>query len=107
MSTLSDLIGIKSTDTNQNKEIIEYLESRFSSYAKQIVRIKNTDSKKENLIIGINCELENIDAIILSGHIDTVEADEGEYLTNPYVATEKDGKIYGLGVIDMKCFFLP
>jgi len=33
-----------------------------------------------------------------------VDADEDKYLTNPYDLTIKEGKAYGLGVIDMKCF---
>ena len=103
--TLSDLIAIKSFDLFENKEIINYLEKRFFSYAEEIVRIKNPDNAKENLVIGINCKLKNTNAIILSGHIDTVVADEKAWFTNPYEATEKDGKIYGLGAIDMKCFF--
>ena len=41
---------------------------------------------------------------MLSGHIDTVKANEKLYNTNPYMLTEKDGKMFGLGSIDMKSF---
>ena len=100
-----ELVNIKSFDENQNTEIINYLEQRFAT-CKQIVKIKNDNNNIYNLVVGINTNLENINnAIILSGHIDTVVADQKNYNTNPYQATLIDDKIFGLGVIDMKCFF--
>lgn len=103
---LKELIEIKSYNENNNEEIIEYLVNKFSKFSKQIIRVKCEKSNRENLIIGVNTTLENVkDAVVLSGHIDTVVANEKEYLTNPYVATEKEGKLFGLGVIDMKSFF--
>lgn len=102
---ICDLVNIKSFDENQNDQIINCLEKKFAD-CKQIIKIKNDNNNKYNLIVGINTKLENLDnAIILSGHIDTVPADEKNYATNPYQATKIDNKIYGLGIIDMKCFF--
>lgn len=106
MKYLKELVSIKSYDTKENKEIVAYLEKEFSKYAKEIIKIKSNVSEKENMLIGLNCNLKNLsNAIVLSGHIDTVVADEKSYLTNPYVAVEKDGKVFGLGSIDMKSFF--
>lgn len=103
---LKKLISIKSYSVNENEEIIEYLKAEFSEVAEEILEIKSEINEKTHLIIGLNSKIKDVnDAVILSGHIDTVVADEFEYLTNPYIATEKDGKIYGLGSIDMKSFF--
>lgn len=103
---LEELISIKSFDLNQNIEIINYLEKQFAPISKEIIRFQNQNDERENLLIGINTNLKNVDnAIILAGHIDTVMADEQAYNTNPYTAVNIDGKIYGLGVIDMKSFF--
>ena len=103
---LKELVSIKSYDTKENKEIVAYLEKEFSKCATEILKVKNIINNKENLLVGLNCNLKNLsNAIVLSGHIDTVVADEKSYLTNPYQAVEKDGKIYGLGSIDMKSFF--
>lgn len=103
---LEDLISIKSYDLNENAKIINYLEKQFSTISKEIIKIKNENDSRENLLIGINTQLKNIDnAIILAGHIDTVVADEISYKTNPYIPTKIDNKIYGLGAIDMKSFF--
>lgn len=106
MKYLKELVSIKSYDTKENKEIVAYLEKEFSKCATEILKVKNIINNKENLLVGLNCNLKNLsNAIVLSGHIDTVVADEKSYLTNPYQAVEKDGKIYGLGSIDMKSFF--
>lgn len=43
--------------------------------------------------------------LVLAGHTDTVPFDEKLWRMNPLQATEKDGKLYGLGSTDMKGFF--
>lgn len=103
---IKNLIDIKSFDLFENENIINYLINKFSKFSKEIIKIKNEKNGKFNLLIGVNTELKNVsNAIVLAGHIDTVVADENAYKTNPYCATEIDGKIYGLGAIDMKSYF--
>lgn len=43
--------------------------------------------------------------LVLSGHTDTVPFNESRWSSNPLAATEKDGRLYGLGSADMKSFF--
>lgn len=103
---LKELIALKSYSERENEEIINYLISKFSEFSEEIIKVKCENDERENLIIGVNTKLKNVSgAIVLSGHIDTVVADEKEYVTNPYVATESNGKLFGLGTIDMKSFF--
>jgi len=42
--------------------------------------------------------------LVLSGHSDTVGCEEG-WSHDPYVVTEDAGRLYGLGIADMKAFF--
>ena len=103
---LKDLVSIKSFSTNENKQIIEYLKNKFAPFATEISTLTNNTDDRQSLLIGLNTPLANAkEAIVLSGHIDTVIADEKSYATNPYIPTIKDGKLYGLGAIDMKSFF--
>ena len=105
LETLKQLVNIKSISLEDNSEIINYLITKFQPYSKEILKISTPNSNSTNLLIGINTEIKNTKAIILSGHIDTVVANEQEYKTNPYFATILDNKMFGLGVIDMKCYF--
>lgn len=45
------------------------------------------------------------DALVFSGHIDTVPYDESKWSSDPFTLTERDNRWYGLGVCDMKGFF--
>ena len=42
--------------------------------------------------------------IILSGHTDVVPASAKGWSSNPFIASERDNKIYGRGSCDMKGF---
>jgi len=57
---------------------------------------------KANLVARIG---EGDDGLVLSGHSDTVPYDEGRWSRDPFVLTEEDGRLYGLGTADMKSFF--
>ena len=43
--------------------------------------------------------------IVLAGHTDTVPFDEALWSADPLRLSERDGRLYGLGVTDMKGFF--
>ncbi|WP_041068587.1 acetylornithine deacetylase [Candidatus Ishikawella capsulata] len=43
--------------------------------------------------------------LLLTGHTDTIPADIEKWTYNPFILTEKNNKLYGLGSVDMKCFF--
>lgn len=103
---LKDLVSIKSFNTKENKQIIEYLKNKLSPFASEIITLTNKTDGRQSLLVGINTKLKNVsDAIVLSGHIDTVVADEKLYTTNPFAPTIANGKMFGLGTIDMKSFF--
>jgi acetylornithine deacetylase len=42
--------------------------------------------------------------LVLAGHLDTVPHDLEGWTADPFRATERDGRIYGLGTADMKSF---
>lgn len=43
--------------------------------------------------------------LVLAGHSDTVPCDADLWQSNPFEMHERDGKLYGLGMADMKGFF--
>lgn len=42
--------------------------------------------------------------LVFSGHTDTVPFDDHRWSADPFSLTERDGRLYGLGVVDMKSF---
>ena len=60
------------------------------------------DSGKANLIATLG---EGEDGLVLSGHTDTVPYNVERRTDDPFVLTERDGKLHGLGTADMKGFF--
>ena len=43
---------------------------------------------------------------VFSGHTDTVPCDPDLWSSDPYVLTEREGRLHGLGAADMKGFFV-
>ncbi|MGH8582098.1 MAG: acetylornithine deacetylase [Gammaproteobacteria bacterium] len=57
---------------------------------------------KLNLIASLG---QGTNGLVLAGHTDTVPYDEALWASDPFTLSERDGRLYGLGVADMKCFF--
>ncbi len=57
---------------------------------------------KVNLIATLG---QGTNGLILSGHTDTVPCDQQLWRSDPFKLTEQAGKLYGLGISDMKGFF--
>ena len=100
MKNLEELVAIRSD--KDCKKILNYLEGKLKNTSKEVEIFEENGISA--LICGINTKIKDICPIVLSGHIDTVSADEEKYQTNPYSLSEIDGKAYGLGSIDMKSF---
>ncbi|MBW2188702.1 MAG: acetylornithine deacetylase [Deltaproteobacteria bacterium] len=60
------------------------------------------DSGKANLIATLG---EGDDGLVLSGHTDTVPYNPERWTDDPFVLTEREGRLHGLGTADMKGFF--
>ena len=83
-----------------NSNLINKLLEFFSGY--RDVQLIPDSEGLNHLLIGLNCQLNNIDnAILLSGHMDTIKPDDS-WNIDPHVDNDK---IYGLGSTDMKAFF--
>lgn len=61
---------------------------------------------KGNLIarIGGSAEAAAQNGLVFAGHIDTVPYDAGAWTSDPFTLTERDNRLYALGVSDMKGF---
>ena len=102
---LSDLIKFQTTSGASNLELIKYCEKKLEKAGATSFKTFNDSGSQANLFSTISGkDNSNNKGIILSGHTDVVPAVSSEWTSDPYVAREKDNKVYGRGTCDMKGF---
>ena len=105
LKILSDLIKFQTVSGTSNLELIEYCEKKLDKLGAISFKTFHNSKQQANLFSTINGKKElNGGGIILSGHTDVVPASAKEWSSDPFVAKEKDNKIYGRGSCDMKGF---
>ncbi|MBL4580851.1 MAG: M20/M25/M40 family metallo-hydrolase, partial [Gammaproteobacteria bacterium] len=107
LNNVVSLPSVSSANANidtSNKAVIDHLAEQFESlsFECEIIPIPGSETTKFNLIATLGS---GPGGLVLAGHTDTVPLDEDLWSVNPFKVTELDGKLYGLGVTDMKGFF--
>jgi len=105
LKILSELIKFQTVSGTSNLQLIEYCEKRLGKLGATSFKTFDETKKRVNLFSTIAGKQKlNGGGIILSGHTDVVPASAKEWSSNPFVATEKNNKVYGRGSCDMKGF---
>ncbi len=98
--------SISATDASldqSNEALINLLAEWFQTLGFQVnVEPVPETRNKFNLLASIG---EGSGGLLLAGHTDTVPFDDGQWTRDPFMLTEHDNKLYGLGSADMKGFF--
>lgn len=85
-----------------NDKVISYLATVFADLGFNTRIQPLPQAGKSNLIASLG---EGDGGLVLAGHSDTVPYDADRWQSDPFLLTERDGKLYGLGATDMKGFF--
>ena len=105
LKILSDLIKFPTVSGTSNLKLIEYCENKLNKLEAKSFKTINKSTQQANLFSTISGKKKvNDGGIILSGHTDVVPASPKEWFSDPYIAREKDDKIFGRGSCDMKGF---
>ena len=105
LKILADLIKFQTVSGTSNLKLIEYCEKKLNESGATSFKTFHKSGLQANLFSTINGkEKLNSEGIILSGHTDVVPASSNEWSSDPYIAQEKDNKVYGRGSCDMKGF---
>lgn len=107
---LNDVVSLPSVSSanpsidTSNKPVIDHLAEQFESlgFECELIPIPGSETTKFNLIATLGS---GPGGLVLAGHTDTVPLDEELWSVDPFKVTERDGKLFGLGVTDMKGFF--
>jgi len=97
-SISSILPGIDQGNLNVIMTLADWLEGL--GFTTEVMALE--EGRKANLIATYGS---GPGGLVLSGHTDTVPCDDRLWQSNPFKATQRDGRIYGLGTADMKSFF--
>ena len=105
LKILTNLIKFQTVSGTSNLELIKYCEKKLDEVGVTSFKTFNKSGSQANLFLTINGkDNSNSKGIILSGHTDVVPAAHDEWTSDPYIAREKDNKVYGRGTCDMKGF---
>lgn len=99
---LTKLVSYPVYGGQSNLEIIDYISSYLDQQGVDYQLVPNEDGTKTSLHCRIGPAVDG--GVILSGHTDVVPVEGQAWDTDPFVLTEKDGKLYGRGSCDMKGF---
>ncbi|MEQ1490943.1 MAG: acetylornithine deacetylase [Terricaulis sp.] len=102
LDILTRLIAFDTTSRNSNLELIAWVEDFLHQRGIQSRRVANADGTKANLYASIGPDVAG--GVVLSGHTDVVPVDDQPWSSDPWVLSERGGKLYGRGTADMKAF---
>lgn len=102
------LVGIPSISATSprwdmgNRKVVEQLAQWLEDigFNAQVMPLANPD--KANLVATFGS---GEGGLVLAGHTDTVPYDDSRWKSDPFVLSERDQRLYGLGTADMKGFF--
>lgn len=99
------LISLDTTSRNSNLPLIDLVADRLADHGASVSIRPNGAGDKANLIATIPAADGSTDGgLVLSGHTDVVPVDGQEWTSDPFALAERDGKLYGRGIADMKGF---
>ncbi len=99
---LAKLVAFPVLGGQSNLSIIRWIGDYLESYGVAYQFVPNEEGSKASLHCRIGPAVDG--GVILSGHTDVVPVAGQDWHTDPFVLTEKEGKLYARGSCDMKGF---
>ena len=96
------LIAFHTVSRDSNLGLIEWVRDYLRGLGAKTRLTHDSAGKKANLFATLGDSKKP--GLILSGHTDVVPVDGQNWDTDPFTATERDGKLYARGSADMKGF---
>jgi acetylornithine deacetylase len=102
LAMIERLIGFNTVSRDSNLGLIEWSRDYLQGLGATTRLTYDAAGKKANLFATLGDSKKP--GLILSGHSDVVPVDGQNWDTDPFVAVERDGRIYARGSADMKGF---
>lgn len=102
---LEKLVSFDTTSRNSNLQLIECVRDALAAQGARVELMHSPAGDKANLFATLPAADGRTEGgIVLSGHTDVVPVDGQQWSSQPFVLTERDGRLYGRGSCDMKGF---
>ncbi|MCE0777160.1 acetylornithine deacetylase [Pseudomonas sp. NMI542_15] len=99
---LARLVGFATVSRDSNLELIGFIRDYLAELGVESELFHNPEGTKANLFATIGPL--NAGGVVLSGHTDVVPVDGQAWTVEPFVLSERGGRLYGRGTADMKGF---
>jgi acetylornithine deacetylase len=96
------LVGFDTTSVKTNLPLIDFVRDYLAGHGIESRYTVSEDGAKANLWATVGPDIAG--GVVLSGHTDVVPVTGQSWDSEPFTATEKDGRLYGRGTADMKSF---
>jgi acetylornithine deacetylase len=96
------LIAFDTTSRNSNLDLIDFVRDFLAGLGIDSRLTYDDQRRKANLYATLGPS--DRGGVLLSGHTDVVPVDGQEWHSDPFSATQRDGRLYGRGTCDMKGF---
>ncbi|WP_114947822.1 acetylornithine deacetylase [Microvirga calopogonii] len=99
---LARLVAFPTVSSASNLDCIAFVSDYLSRFGVESRLVPSPDGSKANLYATIGPAVRG--GVVLSGHTDVVPVDGQDWASDPFRLTERDGRLFGRGVCDMKGF---
>ena len=102
LEILSKLVSFPTVSNTSNLKLVDWVENYLLGFGIKSYRKYNADGDKAALFAHVGPMKEG--GVVLSGHTDVVPVEGQNWISDPWVLEERDGKYFGRGSCDMKGF---
>ncbi|WP_102223447.1 acetylornithine deacetylase [Acidimangrovimonas sediminis] len=99
---LEKLVSFPTVSRDSNLDLVQWVEGYLADWGVTSTRVYNPEGNKAALYANVGPEVEG--GVVLSGHTDVVPVDGQAWDSDPFTVVERDGRLFGRGVCDMKGF---
>lgn len=101
---LAEMVRARTLDTGNTTPLSESLASRFraAGFPANDVMVVGAGPRNRNLVVRLRGRDASKQPILFLAHLDVVDAEPQSWKTNPWELTERDGMLWGRGVLDDK-----
>ena len=102
LETLRRLVAFDTVSSRRNVDLIDWVANRLEDHGVRAFVQHGAEPGKANLFATIGPE--EVPGLMLSGHSDVVPVAGQAWSSDPFVLTEREGRLHGRGSADMKGF---